>query len=183
MTLLILGLALWVVPHHLKRLAPDLRAGWGDKAKGPLSLAMLAGIVLMVIGYRAAEGTFYWGRSPALVGVNNLLMLIAVYLFAAAGMKTALARKMRHPMLWGHGSLGGGASDGQWRHAVFSAFWHDGGLGAGGDGAGQPGWALGAARGETRKVRNHGRGRNAAGLWRGLRPALCPWLPNIWMRS
>jgi len=101
MTLLILGLALWVVPHHLKRLAPDLRAGWGDKAKGPLSLAMLAGIVLMVIGYRAAEGTFYWGRSPALVGVNNLLMLIAVYLFAAAGMKTALARKMRHPMLWG----------------------------------------------------------------------------------
>lgn len=101
MSLLILGLALWVVPHLLKRLAPDLRAGWGDRAKGPLALAMFAGIVLMVIGYRAAEGAFYWGRSPALVGVNNLLMLVSVYCFAASGMKTALSRKLRHPMLWG----------------------------------------------------------------------------------
>lgn len=99
MTLLILGLALWVVPHVLKRVAPDLRAGWGEKAKGPLSLAMVAGIVLMVIGYRAAEGAVFWGRSPALVGINNLLMLVSIYLFAASGMKTALARKMRHPML------------------------------------------------------------------------------------
>lgn len=101
MTLLILGLALWVVPHVLKRLAPDLRAGWGEKAKGPLSLAMVLGIVAMVIGYRSAEGAFYWGRSPAMVGINNLLMLVSIYLFAASGMKTALARKMRHPMLWG----------------------------------------------------------------------------------
>lgn len=101
MTLLILGLALWIVPHLVKRLAPDLRAGWGDKAKGPLALAMLAGIVLMVIGYRAGDGAFFWGRTPMLAGINNLLMLLSVYLFAAAGMKTAIARKMRHPMLWG----------------------------------------------------------------------------------
>ncbi|WP_430464911.1 NnrU family protein [Tabrizicola sp.] len=100
MTLLVLGLALWIVPHWLKRMAPDLRAGWGDKAKGPLALAMVLGIVLMVLGYRAADGAFLWGRSPAMVGINNLLMLASVYLFAAAGMKTAIARKMRHPMLW-----------------------------------------------------------------------------------
>lgn len=101
MSLLILGLALWVVPHFLKRFAPDLRASWGDKAKGPLSLAMVLGIVLMVVGYRAADGAFYWGRTPMLVGINNLLMLASVYFFAASGMKTALARKLRHPMLWG----------------------------------------------------------------------------------
>lgn len=101
MPLLILGLLLWSVPHLLKRLAPKMRAGWGERGKGPLSLAMLAGIVLMVIGYRSAEGAFFWGRSPAVVGINNLLMLGSVYLFAASGMKTALARKMRHPMLWG----------------------------------------------------------------------------------
>lgn len=100
MTLLILGLALWIVPHWMKRLAPEMRAGWGDKAKGPLSLAMVLGIVLMVVGYRAAEGAFFWGRSPAMVGINNLLMLGSVYLFAASGMKTAIARKIRHPMLW-----------------------------------------------------------------------------------
>lgn len=100
MTLLILGILLWTIPHLLKRLAPGLREGWGEKGKGPLSLAMLAGIVLMVIGYRAAEGAFFWGRSPMMVGINNLLLLVSIYMFAAAGMKTALARKMRHPMLW-----------------------------------------------------------------------------------
>jgi uncharacterized membrane protein len=61
---------------------------------------MVLGIVLMVVGYRAAEGAFFWGRSPAMVGINNLLMLGSVYLFAASGMKTAIARKIRHPMLW-----------------------------------------------------------------------------------
>lgn len=101
MLLLALGLALWVVPHLLKRLAPDLRAQWGEHGKLPLTLAMVAGIVLMVLGYRSAEGSFYWGRSPAMVGINNLLMLVSIYLFAAAGMKTAVARKLRHPMLLG----------------------------------------------------------------------------------
>jgi uncharacterized membrane protein len=99
MTLLILGLVLWTVPHLTKRLMPTARASWGEKAKGPLSLAMVLGLILMVVGYRAAEGSFYWGRSPAMVGINNLLMLVSVYLFAAAGMKTAIARKLRHPML------------------------------------------------------------------------------------
>ena len=101
MLLLALGLVLWTVPHLLKRLAPDLRAQWGDRGKLPLTLAMVAGLVLMVIGYRAAEGSFYWGRSPAMVGINNLLTLASVYLFAAAGMKTAIARRLRHPMLIG----------------------------------------------------------------------------------
>ena len=101
MLLLALGLALWVVPHLLKRLAPDLRAQWGERGKLPLTLAMVAGVVLMVLGYRSAEGSFYWGRTPAMVGINNLLMLVSIYLFAAAGMKTAVARKLRHPMLLG----------------------------------------------------------------------------------
>ncbi|MEM9913112.1 MAG: NnrU family protein, partial [Pseudomonadota bacterium] len=42
---------------------------------------------------------YLWGRHPATVGINNLLMLLSVYMFAASGMKTALARRMRHPML------------------------------------------------------------------------------------
>lgn len=101
MTLLALGLILWIAAHLFKRLAPDARAGLGDRGRGIVTLAILAGVVLMVIGYRSTEGTFYWGRSPALVGINNLLMLISVYLFAAAGMKTAIARRLRHPMLTG----------------------------------------------------------------------------------
>ncbi|NEY90767.1 NnrU family protein [Tabrizicola oligotrophica] len=101
MILLILGLALWAGAHLLKRLAPELRASWGDRAKASIALALALGVVLMVIGYRSAEGAFFWGRTPMLAGINNLVMLVSVYFFAASGMKTALARKLRHPMLWG----------------------------------------------------------------------------------
>jgi len=99
MILLILGLALWTGAHLFKRLAPAQRAAMGAKGRGPVALAILAALVLMVVGYRMADGAVFWGRSPMLVGLNNLLMLVSVYLFAASGMKTAVARKMRHPML------------------------------------------------------------------------------------
>src|SRR6056297_692430 len=99
MAYLILGLILWSAGHFFKRVAPDMRAGMGTAGKGVAALIILAGVVLMVIGYRAADGAVFWGRHPATVGINNLLMLLSVYMFAAAGMKTALARKMRHPML------------------------------------------------------------------------------------
>jgi uncharacterized membrane protein len=101
MAYLILGLILWSAGHVFKRAAPDMRAGMGNAGKGVAALIILAGVVLMVIGYRAADGAVFWGRHPATVGINNLLMLLSVYLFAASGMKTALARKMRHPMLAG----------------------------------------------------------------------------------
>lgn len=96
---LILGLLIWTFAHLFKRLAPGPRAAMGDAGKGVIALLLLASIVLMVIGYGRADGAFFWGRNAALVGINNLLMLLSVYMFAAAGMKTALARKMRHPML------------------------------------------------------------------------------------
>ncbi len=99
MLLLIAGLALWMGAHFFKRLAPEQRAAMGDKARAPVALSILAGLVLMVIGYRMAEGAFFWGRHPATVGINNLLMLFSVYLFAVSGAKTALARKIRHPQL------------------------------------------------------------------------------------
>ena len=99
MTLLILGLALWFAAHLFKRLAPDARARMGDKAKGPIALILVAAVVLMVFGYRAAEGAVYWGRHPALTGINNILMFLAFYLYAASGSKTWITTKIRHPQL------------------------------------------------------------------------------------
>ena len=99
MTLIVLGLALWSAAHLWKRIAPAHRAGFGEKGKGIVALLSVGAIVLMVIGYRGAEGTFYWGRTPALTGLNNLLMLFAVYLFATSGAKTRLTRWIRHPQL------------------------------------------------------------------------------------
>lgn len=99
MTLLLLGLILWAGAHFWKRLAPDHRAQFGDKGKGVVALASVAAIVLMVFGYRMADGAVYWGRSGALTGINNLLMLFAFYLFAASGKGTRVTKAIRHPQL------------------------------------------------------------------------------------
>lgn len=101
MTYLILGLILWFGAHLFKRTAPGPRAALGPAGKGLMAVVLLGALVLMVVGYRMADGVFLWGRHPATVGINNLLMLLAVYCFAASGMKTGLARRLRHPMLIG----------------------------------------------------------------------------------
>jgi len=72
MLLLILGLALWIGAHLCKRLAPGLRESLGPASKGVIAVLILVGLALMVIGYRGAEGAVFWGRSPGLVGINNL---------------------------------------------------------------------------------------------------------------
>ena len=95
------GLLLWTLAHGFKRFAPEMRARMGDPAKGAVSLALLASIVLMVIGYRSADGAPMWMPPSWAYPVNNLLMLAAVYLYAASGAKTGLSRRIRHPMLAG----------------------------------------------------------------------------------
>ncbi|SFB17755.1 Uncharacterized membrane protein [Poseidonocella pacifica] len=99
MIFLILGILLWSIPHLLRRFAPERRAQMGDKGRGPIALAIILGVVLMVIGYRMADGPYWWGRTSATTGINNLLMLVSVYLFAASGMKTRVTRLIRHPQL------------------------------------------------------------------------------------
>jgi uncharacterized membrane protein len=97
---LILGVALWSGSHLWKRLAPASRARAGDPGRGIVALGSTLGIVLMVLGYRWAEGPVWWGRTPALTGINNLLVLVAFYLAAASGMMTRAMRWLRHPLLF-----------------------------------------------------------------------------------
>ena len=102
MTLLIIGVALWSAAHLFKRLAPGPRAKLGDPGKGLVAVALVISVVLMVLGYRSADGAVYWGREPMWVGINNLLMLLAFYFFAASaaqGEKIWLGTKVRHPQL------------------------------------------------------------------------------------
>ena len=97
--LLLAGLALWIGAHVFKRVAPQRRAAFGDSFKGVVAVAIVGSIVLMVLGYGRADGAVFWGRNAALTGINNLLMIFAVYLYAASGMKTAITRRIRHPQL------------------------------------------------------------------------------------
>lgn len=96
---LIAGVLLWSGAHLFKRLAPTRRGAMGDAAKGGVAVAVILAVVLMWWGYRNAYGAFFWGRHPATVGINNLLMLLSVYLFAASGMQTRITRVIRHPQL------------------------------------------------------------------------------------
>lgn len=99
MIYLILGLILWSGTHFWKRLAPAHRASFGDKGKMVVAIGSLAGLVLMIVGYRMADTTFYWGRTSAMTGINNLLMLLSFYLFAASGSKARITQYIRHPQL------------------------------------------------------------------------------------
>ncbi|MCU0815168.1 MAG: NnrU family protein [Cypionkella sp.] len=103
MTFLILGVALWWAAHLFKRVAPDARARMGNGGRLAVTLALIVSVALMYFGYGAARAVAYpwWDRNPALVGINNLLMILAIYFYAADGAKTWLARKVRHPQLTG----------------------------------------------------------------------------------
>jgi uncharacterized membrane protein len=99
MLVLILGVVLWSAAHLYKRLAPTSRASLGDKGKGLVAAAILVSVVLMVLGYRAAPFIAVWTPPAFLVHVNNLLMILAFYLYAASGMKTRITARIRHPQL------------------------------------------------------------------------------------
>lgn len=104
MTLLILGLALWVGAHFFKRVMPGPRAAMGKAGMGVMALAIVASVVLMVMGYRGAEFVPVW-EPPSFMGhINNLLMLFAFYVYgasAAKGEKAWIGTKIRHPQLVG----------------------------------------------------------------------------------
>lgn len=101
MGLLIAGLALWWIAHLFKRVAPGPRANLGDAGKGVVAALLLVAVVLMVIGYRRAEVVPVYTPLAGMGHLNNLLMLVSLFLFGVGGTKGTLYTRMRHPMLWG----------------------------------------------------------------------------------
>ncbi len=102
MTLLILGLAVWTAAHFFKRLMPDARARMGSAGQGIVALAIVAGLILMVLGYRWADFIHVWSPPTFFVHINNALMLLAFWIYgssAAKGAKAWPAYKIRHPQL------------------------------------------------------------------------------------
>lgn len=99
--LLGLGIALWWAAHLFKRMMPERRAAMGAAGRGPIALAIVASVVLMVIGFRATDTIQIWYPPSFLIHVNNLLMLIALFLTSPAAKKGKVIHGMRHPMLAG----------------------------------------------------------------------------------
>ena len=102
MTWLVLGLALWTAAHLFKRVLPAQRAALGNKGKGLVALGVAAGLVLMIVGYRAAPaGEALWAFSTWAWHLNNTLMLLAVFLLGVGKAPGVVRSRLRHPMLLG----------------------------------------------------------------------------------
>lgn len=101
--ILIAGVALWWAAHLFKRLAPARRAALGARGKGAVALALLASIVLMVLGFRMADNVFVWAPPAWTLHLNNLAVLVAIWMMSPAGTRGAILTGLRHPMIAGFG--------------------------------------------------------------------------------
>ena len=104
MFLLILGLLLWPGAHYFKRLAPARREKLGEPGKGLVTVLIFVSLAAMIFGYRWAEFIPVWSPPAFMTHINNLLMLLAFYIYmstAALPSKVWIASKIRHPQLTG----------------------------------------------------------------------------------
>ena len=72
-----------------------------NRRKGMVTVALILSVILMTLGYQRADVTMWWAAEPALKGINNLLVLVAFFLFASAGIRNRIGTQMRHPQLTG----------------------------------------------------------------------------------
>jgi uncharacterized membrane protein len=106
MSVLIFGVVLWWVAHLQKsvmpRLADALTERLGEeRRRGVMAGLILLSVILMIVGYRMAPDAFLYDTPSWAVHVNNLLMLVVIFLLGV-GRSSGRARCwLRHPMLLG----------------------------------------------------------------------------------
>jgi uncharacterized membrane protein len=115
MTMLICGILLWSIVHLLPCAAPGVRAGLIAKLgegpfKGMFALSILASVLLMVFGWRAAPQYVVYVADEWAQPVAMFTMLLAFILMAMSAMPTNVKQILRHPqlmgmLLWSYGHL------------------------------------------------------------------------------
>jgi len=108
MILLLLGLALWTALHLLRSAAPDLRQALTDKmgqgSKGLIAVGIIVSVLLMIFGYRSAAFIPIWEPPVFLRYVNNLMMILALYIYFQTATKPGTAwimGKTKNPQMVG----------------------------------------------------------------------------------
>lgn len=103
---LALGVLVWSGVHLFPSLAAPTRSAWVERAgegtyKGGFAFALVASLVLMVLGWRATPPVLVY--SPPLWGPTAAipLMALGLLLFVASGVPTNIKRILRHPQLTG----------------------------------------------------------------------------------
>jgi len=102
---MIVGILLWMAAHFFKRVMPNARAAMdrvmgSGPARGAMAGVIGLSIVLMVMGFRAEPYAQVYTPLPGMGHLNNLLMLVAVFLSGAGNSKGRVRAWLRHPMLW-----------------------------------------------------------------------------------
>jgi uncharacterized membrane protein len=105
-SLLIAGVAVWIIVHLMPALAPTFRQSMIDTIgskpyRGVFAVVILGSLAMIIVGWRSTpEAGLYrlpeWARTIAFV-----LMFGSFILFGAANYRTAIRRVIRHPMLTG----------------------------------------------------------------------------------
>jgi uncharacterized membrane protein len=107
MSLLILGLLIWIGVHLFPSFAPTTRKALSTKLgkmpyQGVYSLFILAAVVLIVIGWRNSATSPVYEPVPTLGYIAIVLVVIGFVLMAAANSpNTRIKRFIRHPQLTG----------------------------------------------------------------------------------
>lgn len=106
MTLLLLGLLIWMAAHLFKRAAPSshgrmIAALGPGPSRGIMAGLIGLGLILIIIGFRRAPYEPVYDPPVWGIHLNNLLMLFAVGFFGLSHSKGRLRSKFRHPMLTG----------------------------------------------------------------------------------
>ena len=104
MNWLIFGTALFVSVHLVSAVVPSsvaaLKSAVGEKPfRGVYSLLVLAGVVLIVVGWRSAVPVAVYAPPEFGPTLAFLLMFVSIFLFGASHAKTSLKRYVRHPQL------------------------------------------------------------------------------------
>lgn len=107
MTMLTIGVLLWIAVHLFPSLMPGARSALIGKLgegpyKGLFALDLVIAILLMVFGWRSAAPEYWY--TPPLAGMTTVvfaIVVVAFVLMGAANAPTNLKRHLRHPMLTG----------------------------------------------------------------------------------
>lgn len=104
MSMLILGLLIWSVAHLFKAVAPGSRLEITERLGAGASrilftVLIVAGLLAMIFGYRAAPFVPVWTSPSWTIHLNNLLMLAAVAVYGMSMSKGRTRAWFRHPQL------------------------------------------------------------------------------------